>query len=221
MNSLNPWYTQDAPLLLARRSTWMALATLTLVALLIGHYFFEKWLFLPPCVQCVYIRFGLLLMTLVAMVGAIAPQKRWARVLAQCVYLVPLVYTIRAALVLVRIDLVKHFPSLTGIFGVPPCTLETHFPLDLPLASLSHHWFAAEAICGSEVSQVPVCAKLSVLQSVLIDQITRDGSWYLIPYFKLISLGDIMFVLTVGLLIAIAVSLYHEAARAFRREDYF
>ena len=46
------------------RWPWILMAAVCVLLVLVAHYMFQVWLYMAPCEQCVYIRFGFLVMAI-------------------------------------------------------------------------------------------------------------------------------------------------------------
>ena len=60
------------------RWPWILMAAVCVLLVLVAHYMFQVWLYMAPCEQCVYIRFGFLVKVLgyvFAFAGAIYGLK--------------------------------------------------------------------------------------------------------------------------------------------------
>ena len=57
------------------RWPWLLIIFLSCALVVIAHNVFQVWLYMKPCEQCVYIRFGFLVVALGALITVINPQK--------------------------------------------------------------------------------------------------------------------------------------------------
>lgn len=86
INTLADW--QDS------RWPWGIIAFAMIAMVLLAHYVFQDWMHMLPCEQCVYIRYGNLVMALGCIIAMINPKALWAKVVGYVISLYGLVYTI-------------------------------------------------------------------------------------------------------------------------------
>ena len=49
------------------REPWILFGVTSIILVLLAHYLFQGWLYMLPCEQCVYIRYGNIVMSLVSL----------------------------------------------------------------------------------------------------------------------------------------------------------
>ena len=59
----------------SRRWPWVVIAFLSVALVVIAHNVFQVWLYMKPCEQCVYIRFGFLVIALGALFPILAGRR--------------------------------------------------------------------------------------------------------------------------------------------------
>ena len=57
------------------RWPWLLIIFLSCALVVIAHNVFQVWLYMKPCEQCVYIRFGFLVVALGALITVINPKN--------------------------------------------------------------------------------------------------------------------------------------------------
>ncbi|SUX57965.1 disulfide bond formation protein [Citrobacter braakii] len=58
-----------------QRFLWLLMACAMGGLIILAHSFFQIYLYMAPCEQCVYIRFAMLVMVFGGLIAAINPQK--------------------------------------------------------------------------------------------------------------------------------------------------
>ena len=100
---------------------------------LLAHYVFQDWMHMLPCEQCVYIRYGNLVMALGCIIAMINPKALWAKIAGYVITIYGLVYTIMCSWKLIGIHDAVHSDDPMAMFGMQGCSTEPHFPFGLPL----------------------------------------------------------------------------------------
>lgn len=186
------------------RWTWMAMAILSVGLVVLAHNVFQVWLYMPPCEQCVYIRFAFLVMALGFIVVALCPQKPWLRWPGSALALAGGLYGASCSTKLMTIHHAVHSDSMDDVFGLQGCSLDPHYPFDIPLAQWFPDWFQPTGDCGYDLSIVPEGVTLSHWQQWFIDLYGASDSWYLVPAWKWMSMAECC-LLAFGVAIALIV----------------
>lgn len=120
------------------RVFWLFLTLLTLIPVLIAHYFLQNYLYMRPCEQCVYIRFDMLLVSFGAFLGFLNPNQRFLKCLAFIFAFYGCYLGLEHSFVLEKI-----YTSVKSEnpFGVASCKLSPTFPFNLPLQEYFSGWF--------------------------------------------------------------------------------
>lgn len=185
------------------RRPWLILACIGLALVWIAHAVFQKWLWMAPCEQCVYVRFGFIVFALGALFVALNPKSLPITTLGSSLSLSGVGYAFGAALTLTRVHAAIHSDGDALLFGLQGCSSEAHYPFDLPLARLWPDWFAPTGECGMDAPVVAAGAKLSALQQWAINLYTASEGWYLIPAWKFMNMAQCCVVLSVILGLAV------------------
>ncbi len=168
---------------------WIGVAMLALV--LIAHYVFQDWLFMAPCEQCVYIRYGNLVMALGALIAMINPNALWAKVAGYIITIYGLIYTYICSWKLMAIHDAIHSDDPMAMFGLQGCSMDPVFPFGLPLDRWAPAWFKPTGDCGYDAPMPPDGVDLSAMQQWLVD-LWSEG-WYLFPQWKLMDMAECCF----------------------------
>lgn len=172
------------------RWPWLLIIFLSCALVLVAHNVFQVWLYMKPCEQCVYIRFGFLAIALGALVVCIAPRNLWVKLAGSAVSLYGCVYGTMCSIKLNRIHHSMHSENLEDVFGMQGCSTEPHYPFGLPLEKWAPDWFQPTGDCGYDLAVVPDGAQLSAMQQWLINLYNSSDSWYLIPPLKFMSMAQ-------------------------------
>ena len=167
------------------RISWAALVFVSVALVVIAHSLFQNYAYMPPCEQCVYIRFAFLCMTLGGVIAIINPKNLLFA-------LIGYIFAFWGALqgIMYSVKLAKIHDAVHGDdpFGVQGCSTEPHYPFGLPLEKWAPDWFMPTGDCGYDSPMVPDGVVLSDLQKSIVD-LYADG-WYLVPSSKFMSMAD-------------------------------
>ncbi|MCI6631367.1 MAG: protein-disulfide oxidoreductase DsbI [Sutterella sp.] len=189
--------------LATKRTPWILVAGFAVFLVVFAHAVFQKWLFMEPCEQCVYIRFAFILVALGALIIALNPRALWLTVPGIALSLYGAMYGLICSLRLSRIHAAMHDTDSDALFGLTGCSTTTHYPLGLPLDVWFPDWFAASGECGIDTPVVPPEAVLSNLQSFWINLYNEAGGWYLIPTEHWLNMAQCCAVFSVLFLLVI------------------
>ena len=167
------------------RISWAILVFVSVALVVIAHSLFQNYAYMPPCEQCVYIRFAFLCMALGGVIAMINPKNLLFA-------LIGYVFAFWGAVqgIMYRVKLAKIHDAVHGDdpFGVQGCSTEPHYPFGLPLEKWAPDWFMPTGDCGYDSPMVPDGVVLSDLQKNIVD-LYADG-WYLVPSSKFMSMAD-------------------------------
>ena len=167
------------------RFPWALLVFVSVALVVIAHSLFQNYAYMPPCEQCVYIRFAFLCMALGGVIAMINPKNLLFAVIGYVFAFWGAVQGIMYSVKLAKIHEAVHGDDP---FGVQGCSTEPHYPFGLPLEKWAPEWFMPMGDCGYDSPMVPDGAVLSDLQKSIVD-LYADG-WYLVPPFKFMSMAD-------------------------------
>ncbi len=158
------------------RLLWILLAVIGLGLEQAAYQVFQKWLYMRPCEQCVYIRLSMVCLIIAGVVGAINPKILALKLIGCVVAFYGALTGIGYSLKLVKISEAYRGGDP---FGVQGSSTTPTFLFNLPL----HEWFPSTFLptgdCGVDYPIVPDGAVLSPMQKYLTD-LYQDG-WFLIP----------------------------------------
>ena len=172
------------------RWPWILMAAVCVLLVLVAHYMFQVWLYMAPCEQCVYIRFGFLVMAIGGLLCAINPKNLILKVLGYVFAFAGAIYGLKCSVKLAAIHHAIHSDDPTAMFGMQGCSTDPHYPFDLPLAQWAPDWFKPTGDCGYDLAVVPDGVQLSSLQQWFIDMYNSSDSWYLSPKWKFLSMAQ-------------------------------
>ncbi|GAJ66974.1 disulfide bond formation protein, DsbB family [Edwardsiella piscicida] len=174
-----------------RRFLWLLMALVMGGLIVLAHAFFQIYLYMAPCEQCVYIRFAMLIMVIGGLVAAINPRnlalKLFGCIAAFYGAIIGMGYSIK----LNGIHHAVHSPD--ALFGVQGCSTDPHFPFGLPLAEWSPSWFKPTGDCGYDAPVVPQGVALDSVQQWFIDIYVQAEGWYLIPSMQFMNMAQACF----------------------------
>ncbi len=187
------------------RVLWFCLWMGTLVLVLIAHLFFQNYLFMPPCEQCVYVRFAFLCITLGSFLAFINPKS----VILKGFAFVFIVYgSIKGILYSYKLNLIHEAIRSENPFGFEGCSMTPSYPFGLPL----HEWlpslFLPTGDCGFDNPVIPSGESLNFIQQYFTN-LYADG-WYLFPSSHFINMAQVclvVFCLILFCLFFIAISI--------------
>lgn len=167
------------------RFSWALLVFVSVALVVIAHSLFQNYAYMPPCEQCVYIRFAFLCMALGGVIAMINPKNLIFAIIGYVFAFWGAVQGIMYSVKLAKIHDAVHGDDP---FGVQGCSTEPHYPFGLPLEKWAPDWFMPTGDCGYDSPMVPDGAVLSDLQKNIVD-LYADG-WYLVPSSKFMSMAD-------------------------------
>lgn len=172
------------------RFLWLLMAIVMGGLVIIAHSFFQIYLYMNPCEQCVYIRFAMLVMVLGSLIAVINPKNLLLKLFGviACFYgaIIGLQYSIK----LNGIHHAVHSSDADALFGVQGCSTDPTFPFGLPLAEWSAEWFKPTGDCGYDAPVVPLGVQLDGVQRWFIDMYVQADGWYLIPSMQFMNMAQ-------------------------------
>lgn len=97
------------------RWPWILMAAVCVLLVLVAHYMFQVWLYMAPCEQCVYIRFGFLVMAIGGLLCAINPKNLILKVLGYVFAFAGAIYGLKCSVKLAAIHHAIHSDDPTPI----------------------------------------------------------------------------------------------------------
>lgn len=153
------------------RWPWLLIIFLSCALVVIAHNVFQVWLYMKPCEQCVYIRFGFLVVALGALITVINPKNLILKLVGLVVSVYGAVYGLMCSFKLSAIHHAIHGDDMEAVFGMQGCSLEPKYPFGLPLEKWAPDWFLPTGDCGYDTAVVPDGTVLSSAQQFLIKHV--------------------------------------------------
>ena len=106
------------------REPWILFGVTSIILVLLAHYLFQGWLYMLPCEQCVYIRYGNIVMAIGAFLITINPKQALLKIAGIGVFLYGLIYTMICSWKLMGIHDAVHSDDPMAMFGMQGCSTE-------------------------------------------------------------------------------------------------
>ena len=204
----NPSLIEEIKRASSKRWPWVLIIVLSCSLVVLAHNVFQVWLYMKPCEQCVYIRFGFLVIALGALVVCINPKNLAVRLFGSAIAIYGCIYGLMCSMKLSSIHHAIHGDDMEAVFGMQGCSLEPHYPLGLPLEKWAPDWFLPTGDCGYDTAVVPDGTVLSDAQRFLIDMYNSSDGWYLVPAWKFMSMAQCcMLAFAVALLLIVLLNV--------------
>lgn len=192
------------------RFVWILIAFCSAGLVLFSHYFFQGYLFMRPCEQCVYIRYAMFVIALGAFVACLFPSLNAFKFIGFVFGFYGVIVGIDYALTLNSIY--EAIESANPFGASVSCKKIPTFPFDLPLHLWFPTWFTPIGECGLDMPYVPLDSpsELSSIQQFFIgsaDSSYSDGlyskGWKLIPSLDFMNMATfcLVYFIVVGLLL--------------------
>lgn len=156
--------------------------------IILAHSFFQIYLYMAPCEQCVYIRFAMFVMVFGGLIAAINPKNVVLKLIGCIAAFYGSIMGIKFSLKLNDIHHAVHSPD--SLFGVQGCSTDPTFPFNLPLANWAPEWFKPTGDCGYDAPIVPDGVALSSTQKWFIDLYQQSEGWYLFPPWQFMNMAQ-------------------------------
>lgn len=202
------------------RIPWLLMAFIGIFLVCVAHYFFQHYLFMEPCEQCVYIRFAFFVMSLGGIIAALAPKNLILKIIGFVFAFYGVIIGIDYSLTLDKIHTAVHSENPFG--GVDGCREIPIYPFNLQMHKLAPDWFLPTGECGMDNPVVPEdeYANLDGIQQFFVgtydkenEELLEDGfytnGWYLMPSSHFLNMAQaclIAFGFALLLLIIMAIS---------------
>lgn len=173
-----------------RRFLWIVMAIAMFCLVVVAHSFFQVYLYMKPCEQCVYIRFAMLVMAAGGIIAAINPKFIPFKVTGMVFAFYGAITGMQYSIKLNGIHHAAHSDSLDGLFGVQGCSAVPSFPFGLPLNKWMPDMFDPTGDCGYDAPYVPDGEVLSSMQQWWVDLYSAAEGWYLLPTYKFMNMAQ-------------------------------
>ena len=177
------------------RLLWVLMAVVTLGLTCVAHYFFQDYLYMQPCEQCVYIRYAMIVMAIGGILAAAYPHQI-TRIIGYILGFYGCLIGFNFCITLNEIHEAVHSANAFG--GVEGCREIPVYPFALPLHEIAPNWFLPTGECGLDNPIVPedAYATLSSFQQFFVGTEAGDfedgfysNGWYLIPSLKFMNMA--------------------------------
>lgn len=172
------------------RFLWLTMALAMGGLVIVAHSFFQVYLYMKPCEQCVYIRFAMIVMAAGGVVAAINPKNVILKLIGTVLAFYGAITGLQYSSKLNGIHHAAHSDSLDGLFGVQGCSAEPTFPFGLPLEKWLPDMFNPTGDCGYDAPFVPAGTELSTIQEWFINLYSASEGWYLIPPMQFMNMAQ-------------------------------
>lgn len=109
-----------------RRFLWLLMACAMGGLIILAHSFFQIYLYMAPCEQCVYIRFAMFVMVFGGLIAAINPKNLILKLVGCIAAFYGSIMGIKFSIKLNGIHYAVHNPDPDSLFGVQGCSTDQH-----------------------------------------------------------------------------------------------
>ena len=99
------------------RWPWALIIVFSCALVVLAHNVFQVWLYMKPCEQCVYIRFGFLVIALGGLITIINPKSLIFKLVGAVVGLYGCIYGLMCSIKLSSIHHAIHGDDMDAVFG--------------------------------------------------------------------------------------------------------
>ncbi|WP_419183488.1 protein-disulfide oxidoreductase DsbI, partial [Salmonella enterica] len=124
-----------------QRFLWLLMAIAMGGLIILAHSFFQIYLYMAPCEQCVYIRYAMFVMVIGGVIAAINPKNIVLKLIGCIAAFYGSIMGIKFSIKLNGIHHAVHNADPDSLFGVQGCSTDPTFPFNLPLAEWAPEWF--------------------------------------------------------------------------------
>ena len=171
---------------MSSKRLWIYIGVFMLFCVGVAHFIFQNYLYMRPCVQCIYIRYYMI----IAGFGAIFIAIFYKQILLYIFGVLVFSYgAICGLLESLKLNTIHQAIANANPFGVKGCLDRPIFELKIAWDEIMPSLFKATGECGLDMPMPPLGSKFDPLQAYLID--LYQNGWYLIPNLKLINMAQI------------------------------
>ncbi|WP_086251483.1 disulfide bond formation protein B [Campylobacter devanensis] len=175
---------------MSSKRLWIYIGIFMLFCVGVAHFIFQNYLYMRPCVQCIYIRYYMI----IAGFGAIFIAIFYKQILLYIFGILVFSYgAICALLESLKLNTIHQAIANANPFGVKGCLDRPIFELKIAWDEILPSLFKATGQCGLDIPMVPTNIKLDTIQGYFV-ALYQDG-WYLIPGLKLINMAQISIII--------------------------
>lgn len=173
-----------------QRFLWLLMVVAMAGLIVLAHSFFQVYLYMAPCEQCVYIRFAMFVIVAGGVIATINPKNILLKLTGCVAAFYGTITGMMYSLKLNKIHYAVHNPDPDALFGVQGCSTEPTYPFNLPLASWAPEWFKPTGDCGYDAPVVPDGVTLSPVQQWFVEMYQQSEGWYLIPPWHFMNMAQ-------------------------------
>lgn len=179
--------------------SWLTISLFSFILVLASNIFFQQYLFMQPCVNCVYIRLAFLIVAFGGIFGFLF--GKFGQIFAYFMGFFGAIYGIYSAYIL---KIVQDNLKLDQISQIS-CENMPNFPFGIKFDEILPALFFPTGECGIDGPIVPFGEKLADIQGYFI-ALYADG-WYLVPCYKFITMAEatififVIFILIMGFML--------------------
>ncbi|WP_086321714.1 disulfide bond formation protein B [Campylobacter devanensis] len=175
---------------MSSKKLWIYIGVFMLFCVGVAHFIFQNYLYMRPCVQCIYIRYYMI----IAGFGAIFIAIFYKQILLYIFGILVFGYgAICGLLESLKLNTIHQAIANANPFGVKGCLDRPIFELKIAWDEIMPSLFKATGQCGLDIPMVPTDIKLDTIQGYFVS-LYQDG-WYLIPSLKLINMAQISIII--------------------------
>ncbi|WP_086240656.1 disulfide bond formation protein B [Campylobacter devanensis] len=175
---------------MSSKRLWIYIGIFMLFCVGVAHFIFQNYLYMRPCVQCIYIRYYMI----IAGFGAIFIAIFYKQILLYIFGVLVFGYgAICGLLESLKLNTIHQAIANANPFGVKGCLDRPIFELKIAWDEILPSLFKATGQCGLDMPMVPTDIRLDAIQDYFVS-LYQDG-WYLIPSLKLINMAQISIII--------------------------
>ncbi|WP_086228211.1 disulfide bond formation protein B [Campylobacter sp. P0109] len=175
---------------MSSKRLWIYIGVFMLFCVGVAHFIFQNYLYMRPCVQCIYIRYYMI----IAGFGAIFIAIFYKQILLYIFGILVFSYgAICGLLESLKLNTIHQAIANANPFGVKGCLDRPIFELKIAWDEIMPSLFKATGQCGLDMPMVPTDIRLDAIQDYFVS-LYQDG-WYLIPSLKLINMAQISIII--------------------------
>lgn len=175
---------------MSSKKLWIYIGIFMLFCVGVAHFIFQNYLYMRPCVQCIYIRYYMI----IAGFGAIFIAIFYKQILLYIFGILVFSYgAICGLLESLKLNTIHQAIANANPFGVKGCLDRPIFELKIAWDEILPSLFKATGQCGLDMPMVPTDIRLDAIQDYFVS-LYQDG-WYLIPSLKLINMAQISIII--------------------------
>ena len=171
---------------MSSKRLWIYIGIFMFFCVSIAHFIFQNYLYMRPCVQCIYIRYYMIIAGFGAIFAAIFYKQIICFILGILVFSYGGVWGIIESF---KLNTIHNAITNANPFGIKGCLDRPIFELKIAWDEILPSLFKATGDCGMDMPMPPLGSKFDPFQAYLIE--LYQNGWYLLPNLKLINMAQI------------------------------